>query len=349
MHPTRLTLPVPGPQSGALASSGRRRWLRHSLALLGAAALAASGLLPAPALAQTPVQDGTLRLIVPFPAGGITDAAARALAERLGPALGQTVVVENRPGAGSRLGVQAVMQAAPDGRTLLFTNTSYSILPIVEPASRLHPLTDLQPLGMTGRYGLFVAVQPQLPVKTLGELVQHLRQHPGRVSYGSAGHGSGTHFAVAQLESLTGTELNHVPYKSTAAALNDVAGGQVDLTLDAGAHVLARSGKVRVLATTAPRRSPLMPEVPTVAEAGLPGFTQSSWVGLFAPAATPAPVLARLRQALQRCQADPAMAPRLEALGLVPEPGDTATLQQALKDDSALYRRIAREGRLQFD
>lgn len=313
---------------------------RRSLALLASAPW-----LGHRALAQTP----PTRLVVPYPAGGVTDQVARAVAERLGPALGQTLVVENRPGAGSRLGVQAVIQAPPDGRTLLFTNSSYSILPIVDPSARIDPLKDLQAVGASGRYGLFMAVGLHLPVRTLAELIQRARQPGAPLTYGSSGLGSGTHFAGEYFQALTGTELTHVPYKSTAAALNDVAGGQLDLTLDATAHTLARAGKVRVLATTGSQRSPLMPEVPTAVQAGLPGYAMDSWVGLLAPAATPAPVLARLRQALVACQADPGLRQRLQALGLSPESGEAAALQRDLQDEARLYRRIAHDSRMQFD
>jgi tripartite-type tricarboxylate transporter receptor subunit TctC len=199
----------------------------------GLFAAAVAALVPFGASAQE--RDSTLRLVVPYPAGGVTDLAARALAERLGPALGQPVIVENRPGGGSRIGTDAVLKAAPDGRTLLFTNTSYTILPIVDPTIRIEPERSLQPVGLLASYGLAFAVAAAVPATTLPQFIAHARSHPGRMSYGSSGPGSGAHFAGEFFKSLTGTFIVHVPYRSTAAALNDVAGGVLDMTFDATA------------------------------------------------------------------------------------------------------------------
>jgi tripartite-type tricarboxylate transporter receptor subunit TctC len=200
-----------------------------------------------------------LRLVVPFPAGGVTDLAARALADRLGPALGQTVIVENRPGGGSRIGVEVAMKAAPDGQTLLFTNTSYAILPIVDPTVKFEAEKSLQPVGMLASYGLSLVVANALPVKSLPELVAYARSHPGKLSYGSSGPGSGTHFLGEYFKWLTGTFVVHIPYRSTSAALNDVAGGTLDMTFDATAKAYAEAGKVRMLAVTGTQMSEQTP------------------------------------------------------------------------------------------
>jgi tripartite-type tricarboxylate transporter receptor subunit TctC len=172
-------------------------------------------LLAVGACAQAP----TLRILVPFPAGGVTDLAARALAERLGHALGQTVIVENRPGGGSRIGTDAAIKAAPDGQTLLFTNTSYAILPIVDPTVKIEADKSMRPVGMLATYGLAFAISNSIPATSLSEFVAHARSRPGKLSYGSSGPGSGTHFLGEYFKSLTGTFIVHIPYRSTAGAV----------------------------------------------------------------------------------------------------------------------------------
>lgn len=291
----------------------------------------------------------TLRLVVPFPAGGVTDLAARGLAERLGPALGQTVIVENRPGGGSRIGTDVVMKAAPDGQTLLFTNTSYTILPIVDPAVKYEADKSLLPVGMLASYGLSLVVVNALPVKSLPELVAYARSHPGKLSYGSSGPGSGTHFLGEYFKSLTGTFIVHVPYRSTAGALNDVAGGTLDMAFDATAKAYAEAGKVRMLAVTGVHRDPRMPGVPTAVEAGLKDFAVVSWVGLLAPAGTPAATVTRLNTALNEALAAPALRQRLQDMGLTPEGGDAQRMLRQIREDVRLHRQIAERARLRFE
>jgi tripartite-type tricarboxylate transporter receptor subunit TctC len=291
----------------------------------------------------------TVRLVVPFPAGGVTDLAARALAERLGPTLGQTVIVENRPGGGSRIGTDVVMKSAPDGQTLLFTNTSYAILPIVDPAVKYEADKSLLPVGMLASYGLSLVVANALPVKSLPELVAYARSHPGKLSYGSSGPGSGTHFLGEYFKSLTGTFIVHIPYRSTAGALNDVAGGTLDMTFDATAKAYAEAGKVRMLAVTGVHRDPRMPGVPTAVEAGLKDFVVVSWVGLLAPVGTPPAAVTRLNAALNEALAAPALRQRLQDMGLTPEGGDAQRMLRQIREDVRLHRQIARQAGLRFD
>jgi tripartite-type tricarboxylate transporter receptor subunit TctC len=291
----------------------------------------------------------TLRLVVPFPAGGVTDLAARALAERLGPALGQTVIVDNRPGGGSRIGSDAVMKAVPDGQTLLFTNTSYAILPIVDPAVKYEADKSLLPVGMLASYGLSLVVANALPVKTLPELVAYARAHPGKLSYGSSGPGSGTHFLGEYFKSLTGTFIVHIPYRSTAGALNDVAGGTLDIAFDATAKAYADAGKLRMLAVTGAQRDPRLPGVPTAAEAGLKDFVIVSWVGLLAPVGTPTATVTRLNAALNEALAAPALRQRLQDMGLTPEGGNAQRMLGQIREDLRLHRQITKQAALRFD
>jgi len=288
-------------------------------------------------------------IVVPYPAGGVTDLAARTLAEKLRPALGQTVIVENRPGGGSRIGIEAVMKAPADGHTLLFTNTSYAILPVVEPTVRIDPEKSLAPVGMLASYGLQMVVASTVPARTLPEFIAYARSHPGKLSYGSSGPGSGVHFAGEFFKSLTGTFLVHIPYRSTSAALNDVAGGVLDMTFDATAKTYADAGKARILAVTGAQRDPRLPDVPTAQESGLKAFVLSSWVGLLAPAGMPATTIARVNAALNSALADPQLRRRLQELGMKAEGGSAERMRQQIRDDGTLYRRIAADAKLRFE
>ena len=317
-----------------------RRSLLNTLA--GAAVLGAA---PA-ALAQS--NANVVKVIVPFVAGGITDQVARAVLDRVSKSLAQTVVIENRPGAGSRIGSEAVMRADPDGTTLLFTNPSYTILPITDVAVKYDPVKALAPVALVGTYGLPVVVSARLPVNTLGEFIAHARSNPGKLSYGSAGMGSGAHFAGEFFQRLTGTEMVHVPYKSTSAAVIDVAGGVLDLTFDATAKSYADAGKVKIIAVTGKHRDPRLPNVPTAAEGGLKDFVLGSWLGLFAPVGTPAPVVERLAKAVHAALADPALVRQMADLGITPASGAPSALASAVDQDLVLYRRIATEARLTF-
>jgi tripartite-type tricarboxylate transporter receptor subunit TctC len=242
-----------------------------------------------------------------------------------------------------------VAKSVPDGNTLLFTNSSLSILPVIDPKAAIDPLKLLAPVSMSATYGLGILIGAQSPANTLQEFIQLARKNPGKFSYGSSGPGSGAHFAGEYFKALTGTFIVHVPYKSTAAALTDVAGGVLDLAFDAAARPLVEAGKVKLLAVTDDKRDPRFPNVPTAAEGGLKGFVLSSWVGLLAPAATPAPVLDRLNQAAAAALADPSVRKRFADMGLVPQGGVPAKLRDAMAAEGVLYRKIAADAKLQFE
>lgn len=317
----------------------RRRLLQT---LAGAAVLGAS------AAASAQSSANVIKVVVPFVAGGITDQVARGVLDRVSKSLAQTLVIENRPGAGSRIGSETVMRADPDGTTLLFTNPSYSILPITDTAVKYDPVKALAPVALVGTYGLPVVVSNRLPVNTLGEFIAHARKHPGQLSYGSAGMGSGAHFAGEFFQSLTGTEMFHVPYKSTAAAIIDVAGGVLDLTFDATAKSYADAGKVKIVAVTGKHRDPRLPLVPTAAESGLKDLVLGSWLGLFAPVGTPAAVVERLNKAVNAALADPGLVKQMEDLGITASSGSPSALASAVQQDMVLYRRIASDAKLTF-
>lgn len=294
-------------------------------------------------------QQDVIKMVVPFPAGGVTDQAARIVAEKMGQQLGQTIVIDNRPGAGGRIGTETVLKAPGDGTTLLFTNSSYSILPVVDPKAPYDPLKSLAPISMSATYSLQVVTSTKIPVNTLSEFIAYAKKRPGALSYGSAGVGSGTHFAGEFFKSLTGAFLVHIPYKSTTGALNDVAAGLLDFAIDGAAKPLADSGRVKLLAVTGNKRDPRLPNVPTAAEAGLPPFVLVSWVGVLAPATTPASLVERLNAAANAAVADPAVQKRFADMGLLNQGGATSRLAQTIEDELKLHQRIAAQAKLKFD
>ena len=300
------------------------------------------------AMAQA-AEQAVLRIVVPFPAGGITDQAARIVADQMGRQLGRTVVVENRPGAGSRMGTDAIFKAPPDGNTLLFTNSSFSILPVIDPSVPAQRASSFVPLSMTASYGLQIVASKQVPAKTLPEFIAYARARPGKLTYGSSGIGSGSHFAGEYFKSLTGTFLVHIPYRSTIDAVRDVAGGAVDLAFDAAAKPLIDTGRVTLLAVTNDRRDPRFPDAPTASEAGLKPFVLMSWVGLLAPPGLPAAIAEQLSQAADLSRVDSSVKKRLDEIGLLPQGGPPSKLATMIKDESKLYRGIADKARLKFE
>jgi tripartite-type tricarboxylate transporter receptor subunit TctC len=309
-------------------------------------ALLAASLAAAAGLAQA--QANVVKMVVPFPAGGVTDQAARLVAEKMSQQLGQTIIVENRPGAGSRLGVDAVAKAPADGSVLLFTNSSFSFLPIID-EKLPDPTKALAPVGMAATYSLQIVTATRFPVNTLPEFIAYAKKNPGKLSYGSAGVGSGTHFAGEYFKALSGTFLVHIPYKSTTGALNDVAGGQLDLAFDGAAKPLIDAGRVKLLAVTGEKRDPRFPNTSTAAEAGLKGFVQQSWVGILVPGATPAVVVERLNKAAGAAVADAAVQKRFAEMGLQAQGGPASRLAEVIRAELGLNRKIAADAKLRFE
>jgi tripartite-type tricarboxylate transporter receptor subunit TctC len=291
--------------------------LRRSLIALPLAAIAV------PALA---FPDRAVRLVVPFPAGGGADIVGRTFAELLAARLSQPVVVENRAGAGAIPGTEAVARAAPDGHTLLLGSTGpLAINPALQPNLPYAPARDFVAVGVLAFGPAVLVVNPAaLDVADLPALLARARAEPGRIEYASPGVGNIGHLMGEMLKRQAGIDLLHVPYRGAAPALNDVLGGRVPLLFDlvpsAVPHL--RAGRLRALGVTGPARSALLPEVPTIAEQGLPGYAMTSWFLVVVPAATPAPALGALRAAFRAMLADPAARARLSALGLDPATGD---------------------------
>ena len=262
--------------------------------------------------------DKPLKLVVPFPPGGPTDIVGRLVAQKLAEGIGQPVVVENRPGAGGTVGSTAVARAPADGYTLLYGSTTLAIAPSLYRDLAYDPRTAFAPISLVSRGPIIAAVNAQLPAKTLKDFIALAKSSPGRINYGSAGSGTPPHLAAELFNTVAGVDLVHVPYKGGGPAVSDLAGGQVQVIFEGLPTLLPhiKSGKVRALAITGAKRDPALPEVPTFAEAGLPGYDANFWNGLVAPAGTPAEVIARLNSVLVQALATPEVHAALVRLGL---------------------------------
>jgi len=244
----------------------------------------------------------TIRIIVPFTPGGSTDIVARHLAEKLRASLGQTVVVENKPGAGGTLGTDLVAKSPPDGYTLGIVPGAHAINASLQRNLPYDTLRDFAPVIHIANVASMVVVNPAVPVKTIDELVKLAKARPGTINYGSAGAGTVTHMTGELFNIKAGTQLTHVPYKGSSQALTDLIGGQVQVMFAnfPGTLQHVHSGKLRVLAVNGAQRSKLLPEVPTVAESGVPGYEANTWYGVIAPAGTPRPIVMRLNAEIAR-------------------------------------------------
>ena len=290
-----------------------------------------------------------VRVIVPFPPAGAADVITRLLSEALSRELGQTLVIENRTGSGGRIGTEAAVRAAPDGYTMLMgSQATNSINPELYRDSSFDPARDLVPVALVGGVGSIIYVRNSLEVRTLQDLLALARRRPGELTYGSAGNGGASHLSMALLESMAGIRMTHVPYRGTAPATSDLLAGRIDAMSDpittALPHVMA--GAVRALAVTTPQRFPALPNLPTVAEAGVPGYESVSYYGFFAPAAVPAEPLARLRAACAAAIADPAVARRLEEQGIVRLGLNPEQFAAYVAADRARWGRVIRDANI---
>lgn len=303
-------------------SLARRATVLAALPLL---ALGTFGMLGAfgvaPAAAAT-YPDKPLRLVVGFPPGQATDLVARAAAKKLQEALGQPVIVDNKPGAAGIIGSELVAKAAPDGYTLLVGSSgTMAINPSLYSKLPYHPLRDFQPVSLLSVVPLFLAVNPAFPAQTAADLVKLAKASPGKITYGSAGSGVTSHLTMELFKNAQGIDITHVPYKGSPAAVTDLIGGQVNAMIDTGPALLPhmKTGKVRVLAVASKSRNPAAPNVPTIAEAGLGNFEAPAWIGLAAPKGTPKEVIDALQKALNSAWRDAAdVRDQLNALGAEP-------------------------------
>ena len=252
-----------------------------------------------PAHAQ-PYPSRPIRVIVPFSPGGAVDGPMRLIAEELSKRLGQGVIVENKPGAGATIGAETVAKSTPDGYTLLLASQTNAISASLYRQLTFDPIEDFAPVSLIAREPGVLVVNPALPVTTLQEFIDYVKARPGQIDYASSGNGSGQHLFAALLASMSGMTMNHIPYRGSGQATTDLLGGRVQMSMPGMAGMLGhiRSGKLRALAVTGARRAPQLPDVPTLAEAGVPGYEAYVWMGLLAPKATPSTVIDRLHREL---------------------------------------------------
>ncbi|WP_211912203.1 tripartite tricarboxylate transporter substrate binding protein [Tardiphaga alba] len=271
------------------------------------------------AYAQTPWPSKPIRLVVPFPAGGFVDAVARQIQPQLQTALGQTVVIDNRGGAGGTLGASEVARSQPDGHTILLVFDSYALYPLTYLKLNFDVARDLVPVTQIASNPLILLTHAKVQAKDLETFVKLLKSEPGRVNYASVGVGSSNHLTAELFQSATATTMTHVPYRGGGPAQQDLVGGHIETMFLSASLALphVKAGALNAIAQTGAKRSVALPDVPTVAERGYPGFEVNSWVGMLAPAGTPRDVIDRLHSEVRKILGDPKFAARLEEQGLV--------------------------------
>ena len=314
-----------------------RRRLLMALALLGISV--------GTALGQT-YPNRPLRIVVPFAAGaGVLDIMARLVGQHLGASLGQQVVIDNRPGAGGIVGAEVVAKAEPDGYTLLMGNTALVVSPYLYAKLPFEPLADFVPVTLVNSAPLLLVVHPSVPVQSVKELIAYAKARPGQLNYGSGGVGSTPYLATELLKAMAGIDVVHVPYKGGAPALADLVAGQLTFMLEnvPGTMPLVKSGKLRALAITSAQRSPLAPDLPTMAEAGVPDYEMVGWNGVFVAKGTPAEIVARLNSDLAKVLRLPDVKEQMATLGAEPGGESAPAFGAFVKAESARWGRIIKE------
>ena len=292
-----------------------------------------------------------LRLIVPFPPGGAADVTARVLGEPMSKALGQPIVVENRPGAGAVIGYEAGAKAPGDGYTILIVFPSFVINAFVRSNLQYQPFRDFKAVGQTIAVPMAVSVHPSIPAKSLKELIALARARPGEIGYGTPGAGTTHHFAGEMLANAAGVKFNHVPYSGGGPSMTAAAGGHVPMLISNVSEVVpfVKSGKVRALVVTTAERTESLPEVPSYTEAGFPQLAMANWTGFVVPAATPPAVIARLNAELNAALAIPLVQERLKVLGMFPAPGTPEQFDALLKSESVRYAKAVKDSGIKLD
>ena len=288
----------------------------------------------------------TIRLIVPYTPGGTADLLARTVGQKMAESFGQQVIIDNRPGAGGNLGADLAAKAAPDGYTLLMgTVATHAINPHLYPNLPYDAAKDFAPIILLATLPNLLVVNPSLAATNVKQLIALAKEKPGELAYASAGNGTSQHLSGELFKKMTGVDMIHIPYKGSAPAVTDLVGGQVQLMFDNIASSLpqVRAGKLRALAVTGPRRSPVLPDLPTVSEAGLPGFSITSWFALFAPAGTPAKILLRLNKEAAKAIVLQELRQQWLGQGIEPAGGTAEQLAVFRRIDAAQWEKIVRE------
>jgi tripartite-type tricarboxylate transporter receptor subunit TctC len=318
-----------------------------------AAALAAFAALAVPAFAQAPYPAKPIRIVVPFPAGGTTDILARAVAAKLTETTGQPVVVDNRPGAGGNIGAELVAKSAPDGYTFLMgTVGTHAINPSLYAKMPYDHVKDFAPVILVAGVPNVLEINPSLPVNNVQELIAYIKANPGKVNFASSGSGTSIHLSGELFKTMAGVQITHVPYKGSAPALQDLVGGQVQIMFDnlPSSLALIKGGKLKALAVTSAERSTALPDVPTVAEAGLPGFEASSWFGLLAPAGTPKEAIAKINGEVAKWLSTPEAKEKLASQGAIAAAGLTPEdFAKHIATETAKWNKVVKESGAKVD
>jgi len=315
----------------------------------------AAGMVSASRIASAQTPDAwpsrPLRFILPFPPGGGTDILGRLISERLTATLGQPVVTENRGGAGGNVGAEAAARSAPDGYTIVLVAPSLAISPSLYSKLNYDPVKDFAPVGLVATVPNIMITHPSVPAQTLTEFIQLAKTKPGGMNFGSGGSGTSNHLAGELFNIVAGVKLVHVPYKGVNLAMNDVLSGQIQFVVigvpAAAPHI--KAGKLRALALVAPRRSAALPEVPTIAEAGLAKFEVTTWYGILAPAGTPRPIISRLNAAIVRIMDAPEMKDRLAAMATDPVTSTPEEFADYIKREIVKWGEVVRQAGLKAD
>jgi tripartite-type tricarboxylate transporter receptor subunit TctC len=313
-------------------------------ATLGTALLSAVGM--AQAQSGKPV-----RIVVPFAAGGVQDILARSFSVELGAALGQTVIVENRAGAGGTIGNAFVARAEADGSVMVMAAASHNIAGSLYTKLAYDPQKDFAPLGHIGSASYVLMVHPDVPAKTAAEYIRYAKANPGKMNYATAGVGSATHLSMAYFNGLAGIDVVHVPLKATGEAINEVISGRAQAVIAAsiGALAFAKDSRIRLLGVTSPKRSKYLPDLPTIAESGLPGYQFDSWFGLLGPAAVPADQANRIHAAVSKLLKDPVILERLDKQGIEPRDLSNADFGKLLAADYVRMAQVVKASGAKID
>ncbi len=317
--------------------------------LMAGIALAAAALCGTAQAQSYPTKPVTI--VVPFAPGGATDIMARQLAERLNKRLGQPVIVENKPGAGTMIASEYVAKAAPDGHTVLLAASSLGIAPSLYSKVNYDPVKDFTPVSLVASVIHVLEVHPSVPVKNVAELIAWLKANPTKANYGSVGAGTSTHLESELFNTMAGVKMTHVPYKGSAPALMDLVGGNLQVMFDAWASSgpFVKDGKTRLLAVTTAQRSKILPDVPTVAESGLPGYEAMPWLGFVAPAGTPTAAVNRFHAELMEVLKEPAVQEKFHSLGLDIIGNTPQEFGEFIKKDIAKWAKVVKDSGAKAD
>ena len=325
---------------------------RHTggLRALALAAVSLVTLAAAPLHAQD-YPSRPVKVVVPFSPGGAVDGPMRVIAQELSKRLGQQVIVENKPGAGATIGTEAVARSAPDGYTLLLASQTNAISASLYTKLAYDPIEDFVPISLLGREPGVLVVHPALPVKTLQEFIAYVKERPGQVDYASSGNGSGQHLFTALLASMTGMKMNHIPYRGSGQATTDLLGGQVPVSIPGTAGMVGhiKAGKLRALAVTGAKRSPQLPDVPTIMESGVAGYEAYVWMGLLAPKGTPTAIVDKLQRELLQVLASSEVKAYMATAGIEIVGSTPAEFGRFFRTEKDLWARVVRETGAKID